>query len=103
MGRHLASEFEIIGTALDGEAALNAALALKPDAVVLDISMPRMSGLDTARRLSALPNPPRIVFLTVHDDQDFVDGAREAGGSAYVLKRNVRAQLIAALWHALGK
>ena len=55
--RHLADEFEIIATVLDGQAAFDAALALKPDALVLDISMPRMSGLEVAKRLSALPEP----------------------------------------------
>ena len=103
MGRHLANEFEIVGTALDGEAALNTTLALKPDAVVLDISMSHMCGLEIARRLSALPDPPRIVFLTVHEDQDFMDGAKEAGASGYVLKHNLRTQLVEALWHALGQ
>jgi len=101
VGRHLADEFEIVGTALEGEAALNTALVLKPDAVVLDISMPRMCGLEIARRLAALPDPPRIVFLTVHEDQDFMDGAKEAGGSGYVLKHNMQTQLVEALWHAL--
>jgi DNA-binding NarL/FixJ family response regulator len=51
--------------------------------------------------LSALPNPPPIVFLTVHEDQDFRDGAKGAGGSEYVLKRNMRTHLVAALRHAL--
>ena len=101
VSRQLAGDFEIVGTALDGEAAIAAALAQKPDAVVLDISMPRLSGLDAARRLSALPDPPRIVFLTVHEDQDFMDAAKGAGGSEYVLKRNLRTHLGAALWHAL--
>jgi DNA-binding NarL/FixJ family response regulator len=99
----LAGEFEIIGTAHDGEAALAAALTLKPDAVVLDISMLPMNGLAAARRLTALPDPPRIVFLTVHEDQDFMDEAKVAGGSGYVLKRNMRTHLAAALWHALRR
>jgi DNA-binding NarL/FixJ family response regulator len=98
----LAGEFEIVATAHDGEAAITAALAMKPDAVVLDISMPRLNGLEAARRLSALPDPPRIVFLTVLEDEDFVDAAKCAGGSEYVLKRNMRTELVAALWHALG-
>ena len=102
VSHELAGEFDIVATALDGEAAVTAALASKPDAVVLDISMPRLNGLDAARRLSALPNPPRIVFLTVLEDEDFVDAAKSAGGSEYVLKRNMRSDLITALWHALG-
>ena len=87
---------------LDGQAALDAALALKPDAVVFDISMPRMSGLEAASRLSDLPNPPRIVFLTVHEDQDFMDAAANAGASGYVLKRNMYRDLVAAVRRALA-
>ena len=97
----LADEFEIIATVLDGQAALDAAVVMKPDAVVLDISMPRMSGFEVARRLSDLPNPPRIVFLTMNEDRDFMDAAEGMGASGYVLKRNLRTHLIDALRHAL--
>ena len=98
---HLANEFEIIATVLDGQAAFDATLALKPDAVVLDISMPRMSGLEVAKRLSALPSPPRIVFLTVHDDPDFRSAAEVVGASGYVLKFDLPTNLVEALRHAL--
>jgi DNA-binding NarL/FixJ family response regulator len=97
----LADEFEIIAMVPDGQAAFDGILVLKPDAVVLDISMPCMSGLEVAKRLSDLPNPPRIVFLTVHEDQDFIDAAEGVGASGYVLKRNLITHLIRALRHAL--
>ena len=97
----LAGEFDVVAKLLDGQAALDAALALKPDAVVLDISMPRMSGLETARRLSELPNPPCIVFLTVHEDQDFIDAAESAGASGSVIKRHMSRDLVVALRRAL--
>ena len=97
----LVDDFEIVATSMDGQAALDAILFLKPDAVVLDISMPCMSGLEVASRLSQLPHPPRIVFLTVHEDQDFIDEAARAGASGYVLKRNLFTQLASALRHAL--
>ena len=97
----LAGEFEIVAKLLDGQAALDAALVLKPDAVVLDISMPSMTGLEAARRLSDLPNPPRIVFLTVHEDQDFIDAAESAGASGYVIKRHMCRDLAVALRRAL--
>jgi len=103
VSQHLAGEFEIIATAVDGQAAFDATVALKPDAVVLDISMPLMSGLEVAKRLSALPNPPRIVFLTVHDDRDFMDAAEGAGALGYVLKSNLLTHLVGALRHALAK
>jgi CheY-like chemotaxis protein len=101
VSHQLSDEFEIIATVLDGQSALDATLVLKPDAVVLDISMPRMSGLEVARRLTDLPNPPRIVFLTVHEDPDFMDAARAAGASKYVLKCNLLTHLIEALHDAL--
>ena len=97
----LADEFEIVATTPDGEAAFDAAVALKPDALVLDISMPRMNGLEVAKRLSDLPNPPRIVFLTVHEDSDFKDAAEGVGAAGYVLKCNLGTHLIDALRHAL--
>jgi DNA-binding NarL/FixJ family response regulator len=103
VSQHLADEFEIIATAVDGQAAFDATVALKPDAVVLDISMPLMSGLEVAKRLWALPNPPRIVFLTVHDDRDFMDAAEGVGASGYVLKCNLLTHLVGALRHALTK
>ena len=97
----LGDEFEIIATVMDGQAALDATLALQPDAVVLDISMPRMSGLEVAKRLADLPKRPRIVFLTLIDDPDFVAAADDVGASAYVLKCHMLRDLVGALRHAL--
>ena len=99
----LAREFEIIATVMDGQSAFDATLALRPDALVLDISMPRMSGLEVAKRLSALPNPPPIVFLTAHDDPDFRTAAEGVGASGYVLKCNLLTHLVVAVRHALGE
>ena len=102
VSRQLADQFEIVATVLDGKAALDATLVLKPDAVVLDISMPRMSGFEVARHLSELPTPPQIVFLTAHEDQDFRAEAEGLGASGYVLKSNLLTQLAGALRHALS-
>ena len=101
VSNQLAGEFEIVAAVLDGQAALDAALVLTPDAVVLDISMPGLSGLEVAKHLSALPNSPRIVFLTVHEDPDFMKAAECAGASGYVFKHNLLTDLAAALRHAL--
>ena len=76
LDQQLRDEFQIVAACADGSAALEAAMALQPDALVLDISMPRMSGLAVARRLSALPNPPRII-----------GGLRVAVGSEQVAHR----------------
>jgi DNA-binding NarL/FixJ family response regulator len=98
---HLAADFDIVAALRDGEAALGAVRALQPDAVVLDVSMPRMNGLEAAKRMAAMPAPPRIVFLTVHDDPAFITAAENVGAAGYVLKCNVCTQLVAALRRAL--
>ncbi len=103
VSHQLLDDFEIVAAVSDGQAALDAILALKPDAVVLDISMPLMSGLEVASRLLTLLDPPRILFLTVHEDQDFIDAAERAGASGYVLKRNLCTHLIPALRNALDQ
>jgi DNA-binding NarL/FixJ family response regulator len=97
----LAHDFEIVAKVVDGQAALDAIVELKPDAVVLDISMPGLSGLEVARRLGDLPDRPRIVFLTVNEDPDFRDAAEGVGASGYVLKRNLCTDLAGALRDAL--
>lgn len=97
----LASDFDVIARVSDGQAAFDAVVTLRPEAVVLDISMPRGSGLEVARRLSALSDPPRIVFLTVHEGDDFQAAAREAGALGYVFKRNAGSDLIRVLKQAL--
>ena len=97
----LVSDFDVVATVSDGLAAFDAVVALRPEAVVLDISMPRSSGLEVARRLSALADPPRIVFMTVHEGGEFLAAAREAGASGYVFKRNAGSDLIRVLKQTL--
>jgi CheY-like chemotaxis protein len=62
----------VVGKATDGSAAVKAAETLQPDVVVLDISMPGISGLDVARRIRKLGSSAVFVFLTVHDEEEFV-------------------------------
>jgi len=95
--RLVAGEFDVVGAVSDGRAALDMALVLQPDVVVLDISMPVMSGLEAAARLTESAHPPRIVFLTVHEDPAFVEAAREAGAHGYVVKRRIATDLIPAI------
>jgi DNA-binding NarL/FixJ family response regulator len=98
----LAEEFDVVATAADGQAAFEAARAHRPEAVVLDISMPIAGGLEVARRLSALPDPPQIVILSVHEGREFLDAARDAGASGYVFKRNASTDLIRVLRESLA-
>jgi len=91
----------VVGSVKDSRQALDAALSLKPDVIVLDISMPGMSGLAVAAHLAESAHPPRIVFLTVHDDPAFVEAARNVGALAYVIKRHICTDLVPAIYRAL--
>jgi len=96
----LAGECDVIGTAIDGRQALDAAQNLKPDVLVLDISMPVMNGFETARRLKEVGVKTRIVFLTVHDDPDFAGEALKAGALGYVIKTRIVSDLLVAIKEA---
>jgi len=76
----LAPACEIIGAVKDGPAALQAAAALHPDVIVLDISMPGMTGLDVASRLRTSGSKAAVVVLTVHDESDVIQAAKGVGG-----------------------
>ena len=93
----LQPEFEVVGTAADGKAALEIIRLLKPEIVVLDISMPIMTGIEVAAEMKKTRSKTRIVFLTVHEDPDFVKAAMKAGGSAYVVKSQMATDLISAM------
>ncbi len=97
VARLLETECDVVGTATDGQEALEAAQDLKPDVLVLDISMPVMNGIETAYRLKVAGTDVRIVFLTVHDDPDFAREALEAGGLGYVIKTRIASDLMMAI------
>lgn len=99
--RILEPEFEVVGTVDDGQAVLEATKSLNPDVLVLDISMGVMSGLEAARLLRRIGSTAKIVFLTVHNDQDFVDEAFSAGAIGYVIKPRLGTDLLVAVREAL--
>lgn len=88
---------QVVGSVEDGRSLLDAAKRLRPDIVVLDISMPKLNGLDAARRLRKLVPQARLIFVTVHADQDYVSQAFKAGASAYLLKRSAGSELLQAV------
>ena len=96
----LAIECDVVGTVTNGQQALEAAQDLKPDVLVLDISMPVMNGIETAHRLQEAGAEARIVFLTVHDDPDFAREALEAGALGYVIKPRIASDLVTAIKEA---
>jgi len=90
-------DFEIVGSVATGREAL-AQLATTPtDLVLLDLSLPDISGLEVLRDLSGRASPPRVLVLTVHDDQELIVGAVRAGAQGYVLKNARREELITAI------
>lgn len=98
----LTAEFMVIGTAEDGMHAVDLAMNLKPDILVLDISMPVVNGIEAARQLKKKDSHIKVVFLTVHTDPEFVEAALTAGAVGYVLKAFVAAELVPALRAALN-
>jgi len=84
----------------DGPTALEAARTLQPDVIVLDISMPGMSGLDVAQSLKAVGSTAAVVFLTVHDDAEVMAAAKAAGGIRYVMKPRLVVDLARAVREA---
>jgi DNA-binding NarL/FixJ family response regulator len=83
----LAEEFEIVTTVHNGQDAINAAARIGPDVLVLDIDMPVLNGLEVASRLRNASPCPKILFLTIHEQPEYISAAFSAGASAYVTKR----------------
>ncbi|MGA7851692.1 MAG: response regulator transcription factor [Candidatus Acidiferrales bacterium] len=98
----LRDSFDIVGMVSDGREALIATMKLEPDLVVLDISMPVMSGIDVAEELQRLGNKAKVVFLTVHEDLDILRTCRAAGGLGYVIKVLMDTDLVPAMNEALA-
>jgi CheY-like chemotaxis protein len=90
----------VVGTATDGPSALRAAKALLPDVIVLDISMPHMTGFEVAAKLRHSGSTAALVFLTVHAEEDFVVAARAVGAIGYVVKPRMVSDLMHAVVEA---
>src|SRR5262245_1737789 len=90
-------EYEIVGTARDGGAAIEGAIHLQPDVIVLDLSIPTLNGLQVARRLRANNHFAPIVLLTMVEDAELVRMAHAEGVLGYVSKRRMQSDLVPAL------
>jgi two-component system, NarL family, response regulator DegU len=89
--------FEVIGEASDGQAAVERALALRPDVVLMDVQMPRMTGVEATNQLtSALPSA-RVIILTTFDYDEYVFEGIKAGARGYLLKDTPAEELLAAI------
>jgi DNA-binding NarL/FixJ family response regulator len=90
----LVEEFgEVVGKVEDGRTLLDVASRLNPDVILIDISMPSLNGLESARHLRKLVPHCKIVFLTMHADSKYIAAAFEAGASGYLLKGSAGSEL----------
>ncbi len=91
------SEFQVIAEATDGYEAIDLAVLHKPDVILLDVGMPRLSGPDAAQSISQKVPAARIVMLSMHSDESYVLRALKAGAKGYLLKASPEADVLAAI------
>jgi DNA-binding NarL/FixJ family response regulator len=97
----LEPHFEVVGAVADGRALLETAPRLNPDAIVVDIGMPLMNGLEAGFRVKELIPRVKLIFLTMNKDPDLAVEAMRSGASGYLLKTSASAELILAIQMAL--
>jgi DNA-binding NarL/FixJ family response regulator len=93
--------YEIAGAFSDGASVLEHVARLRPDLVILDISLGDMTGFEVARRLKKSLCPAKIIFLTVHENIDFVRAAFDLDASGYVFKSRISSDLVDAINRAV--
>jgi DNA-binding NarL/FixJ family response regulator len=96
------NDMRVVGEAREGAEAIERVATLKPDVLVLDLTMPGISGLAAARQLKDSATPTAVVALTRHDDNAYVQELLAAGASAYVLKQSPSTELLHAIRTAAG-
>ncbi|MDP3089619.1 MAG: response regulator transcription factor [Nitrospira sp.] len=87
------AECDVVGAVEDGRALVEAAQRLRPDLILLDISMPLLNGFDAARQLRKLVPESKVIFLTMHASPTYATEAFQAGASGYLLKRSAASEL----------
>lgn len=94
--------WEVVGEAANGPEAVKKVNQIKPDVVIMDITMPVMSGLDATRLIMETAPQTKVLIFTMHDSEQMMQSALEAGARGYVLKSNAASDLVAAV-RALSK
>jgi two-component system response regulator NreC len=91
------TNYEVVGEAGTSDDAIRAAVSLKPDIVLLDLSLPGIGGIEVTRRLHEKIPGAKVLILTVHEDAALLREALKAGAAGYVIKRAVESELLAAI------
>jgi DNA-binding NarL/FixJ family response regulator len=97
----LQTEFDVVGTAVDGKSALECIRNCRPDVVVLDLEMPAPNGIEVTKELKKDHLSPAVVICSVEDDPEIVEAALRAGALGYVIKLRFAKDLIAAVKSAV--
>jgi DNA-binding NarL/FixJ family response regulator len=94
---------EIVGSVSNGRDLFEAATKLQPDVIITDIRMPILNGIEAARKLKECGCTSKVIFLTVHTDQDYVRASISAGAAGYVIKTRIASDLLHAIQEALSE
>ena len=90
--------FEVAGEAVNGIEALKLVAEMKPDLVLMDVQMPGIDGIETTRRISALPNPPVVIVMSTHESGDYAGIAVEAGAIGFIPKSQFGFDTLEQMW-----
>lgn len=93
----LQPDYVVAGALSDGASVLRQVAVLKPDVIILDISLPDMTGFDVVRQLKKTGTTAKVIFLTVHENIDFVRAAFELDAAGYVFKSRISSDLVEAI------
>jgi len=98
----LAPHYEIVGTVADGRALVAAALHLRPDLIVVDITMPLLNGIDAAAQIKKSLPIMKVLFVTMHTSTVYIEAAFKAGATGYLLKSGIQEELLEAAQSVLN-
>ena len=98
----LEAEYQVVCAVGDGQEMLDAESEWEPDVIVLDISMPTLNGIEAAHRLKQRGSKAKIIFLTVHDEPEFLQVALNTGADGYVIKSRMASDLRPAVREAMN-
>jgi DNA-binding NarL/FixJ family response regulator len=97
----LRPHFDLVGVVTDGAMLVSEALRLRPDVIVTDITMPVVTGIDAVVQLHKSWSSAKVVFLTIHSEEEFLKACMAEGASGYVLKSRMKTHLVLAIDAAL--